>query len=193
MGTHGEPEYLLPREAVHTVVLCEPDPRWAESYAGEEVRIRAAVGDALVEVQHVGSTSVPGLSAKPIIDILLTVADSTDEGSYAPGLEGVGYLFHVREPHWHEHRLFKRGTPHFGPHPAGAQDLKVNLHVFTAGSSEAQRMVVFRDWLRTHPDDRVLYERTKRDLARRRWPHVQDYADAKSAVVTDIMRRALDE
>ena len=178
VGT-DEPEYLLPRETIHTVVLSEPDERWATTYAAEAARIREAVGNALVEVHHVGSTSVPGLAAKPIVDILLLVTDSADEDGYAPALQAAGYAFHLREPHWHEHRLFKRGTP------------QVNLHVFTAGSSEPSRMLAFRDRLRSHPEDRELYERTKRELVRRRWPSVQDYADAKSTVVGQIMRRAL--
>jgi GrpB protein/Actinobacteria/chloroflexi VLRF1 release factor len=127
----------------------------------------------------VGSTSVPGLAAKPILDILLLVEDSSVEDTYAPALQATGYTFHLREPRWHEHRLFK------------AEEPKVNLHVFSAGSAEAFRMLAFRDWLRNHPDDRHLYEATKRQLAVRQWAHVQDYADAKSAVVDEILRRAL--
>jgi GrpB-like predicted nucleotidyltransferase (UPF0157 family) len=195
MSSDGEPEYLIPREPAHTVVLSEPDPGWADSYAVEEIRIRAAVGQALVELHHAGSTSVPGLAAKPIIDIVLLVRDSTDEESYAPALQAAGYRFQLRERHWHEHRLFKSGLPHFAS-PEREDDVdrdrqKVNLHVFTAGSSEAHRMLVFRDWLRTHPADRELYEQTKRTLASRRWQVVQDYADAKSTVVGEIMQRAL--
>ena len=178
----------MPREVAHTVVLSEPDPAWVVAYEVEQARIRAAVGDALVEVHHVGSTSVPGLAAKPIIDILLLVRDSTAEGSYVPALEDAAYVFFLRERHWHEHRLFKRGMPHFAPEET--DEPKVNLHVFPSGASEAGRMLTFRDWLRSHPDDRRLYEQTKRSLADARWEHVQDYADAKSAVVTEIMRRA---
>jgi GrpB-like predicted nucleotidyltransferase (UPF0157 family) len=191
MGTDPAPEYLLPREVAHTVVLSEPDPCWPDTYASEAARIRLAVPDALVEMHHVGSTSVPGLSAKPIIDIVLSVADSTDEDSYVPALQAAGYQLHVREPAWHEHRLLRRGTPHFSSQPCDGHVPKVNLHVFTAGSSEARRMLVFRDWLRTHPEDRVLYEETKRELAERRWPSAQDYAEAKSTVVGEIMGRAL--
>jgi GrpB-like predicted nucleotidyltransferase (UPF0157 family) len=179
MSSDGGPEYLLPREPGESVVLAEPDPAWSEWYAVEEARIRAAVADRLVDVHHAGSTSVPGLAAKPIIDIVLQVLDSADEDSYVPALEAAGYRFHLREPHWHEHRLFKGGAP------------RVNLHVFSTGCSEADRMLLFRDWLRAHPADRDLYEQTKRDLASRRWDYVQDYADAKADVVGEIMRRAL--
>jgi GrpB-like predicted nucleotidyltransferase (UPF0157 family) len=190
--TEAAPEFLVPREVAQTVVLSDADPAWTATYEVEQVRIRTAVGDALTEVHHVGSTSVPGLAAKPIIDILLLVRDSTAEETYVPALEDVGYVFCVRERHWHEHRLFKRGTPHFAPRASAEPDEpKVNLHVFTSGASEAGRMLAFRDWLRSHPDDRGLYEQTKRSLAAARWEHVQDYADAKSAVVAEILQRAL--
>ena len=166
-------------------------PHWAAKYAVEEARIRAVVREA-VDVHHAGSTAVPGLAAKPIIDIVLLVKDSTDEDSYSPALQAAGYGFALREPHWHQHRLFKRGLPHYGsPEQSGDDGPKVNLHVFTAGSSEAHRMLVFRDWLRANPADCDLYEQTKRTLASRRWTHVQDYADAKSTVVAEIMQRAL--
>jgi GrpB-like predicted nucleotidyltransferase (UPF0157 family) len=121
---------------------------------------------------------VPDLAAKPIIDITLIVRDSADEPSYVPPLEAAGYALRIREPHWLEHRLLK------GP------DTDVNLHVFSEGSVELDRMVGFRDWLRAHPEDRDLYERTKRELATRTWRHVQHYADAKTAVVEEIIARA---
>ena len=142
-------------------------------------RIRQALGDRLIRIEHTGSTSVPGLAAKPIIDITLVVADSADEASYVPQLEGAGYVLRIREPDWFQHRLFK------GP------DTNTNIHTFSAGSPEIERMVAFRDWLRSNDDDRDLYERTKRDLASRDWQYVQHYADAKTEVVEAIMARAL--
>jgi DNA-3-methyladenine glycosylase I len=161
------------------IELAEYDPRWPELYAREEARIRAALGDRALLVEHVGSTSVPGLAAKPIVDIVLTVPDSADEPSYVPALEGAGYVLRIREPEWYEHRLFK------GP------DTNVNLHVFTAGEEEVERMLAFRDLLRRDPAELDLYLRTKRELAAREWRHVQHYADAKSAVVEEILGRAL--
>jgi GrpB-like predicted nucleotidyltransferase (UPF0157 family) len=122
---------------------------------------------------------VPGLAAKPIIDMTLVVPESSDESSYVPLLEAAGYVLRIREPDWYEHRVLK------GP------DTNVNLHVFSAGSPEIDRMVGFRDWLRTHDDDRDLYERTKRELAAQEWKYVQNYADAKTAVVEEIIARAL--
>jgi GrpB-like predicted nucleotidyltransferase (UPF0157 family) len=121
---------------------------------------------------------VPGLAAKPIVDIVLEVPDSADEAAYVPDLEAAGYVLHVREPDWFDHRLFK------GP------DTKVNLHVFSRGCEETDRMILFRDRLRRDEADRELYARTKRELASRDWKYGQQYADAKSAVVTEILGRA---
>ena len=160
------------------VTLAEYDPRWPAIFEIEAQRIRAALGDQLVRLEHTGSTSVPGLAAKPIIDMTMTVPNSADEKTYAPQLEAAGYTLRIREPEWLEHRLFK------GP------DADVNLHVFSEGSVEVDRMVGFRDWLRSHPEDRDLYERTKRELAARTWRHVQHYADAKTEVVEAIIARA---
>jgi GrpB-like predicted nucleotidyltransferase (UPF0157 family) len=161
------------------IVLADYDPNWPKLYEREERRIRAILGDRVVRVDHIGSTSVPGLAAKPIIDIVLAVADSADEAAYGPDLEAAGYMLRIREQDWHEHRLFK------GP------DTDINLHVFSSESAQIERHLRFRDWLRTHPEDRDLYLRTKRELAARRWKYTQYYADAKSQVVEEILTRAL--
>lgn len=129
-------------------------------------------------MEHVGSTSVPGLAAKPIIDMVLAVEDSADESGYVPDLEARGYTVRIREPEWFEHRVLK------GP------EADINLHVFTAGAEEIERMILFRDHLRDGADDRARYETVKRTLAARSWESVQDYADAKSSVVREIMTRA---
>lgn len=158
--------------------LVEYDPEWPALYAREETRIRSILGDRVVAIHHTGSTSVPGLAAKPVIDITLVVPDSSNEAAYADDLVAGGYRLVIREPEWFEHRVFK------GP------DTNVNLHVFSPGSPEIDRMVGFRDWLRTHPEDRELYEQRKRELARQTWAYVQNYADAKTAVVEQIIARA---
>lgn len=160
------------------VTLVDYDPAWPALFAREEARIRGALGDSVMRLEHTGSTSVPGLAAKPVIDMTLVVHDSSDESAYVPQLEAVGYRLVIREPHWFEHRVYK------GP------DTNVNLHTFSPGCPEIDRMVGFRDWLRTHDDDRELYERTKRELATRTWQYVQHYADAKTAVVEAIIARA---
>ena len=137
------------------------------------------LGQRALRVEHVGSTSVAGLLAKPVIDIVLEVAESGNEQEYAPALDAAGYRLHLREPGWYEHRLFK-----------GAEN-SVNLHVFSQGCSEIERMVRFRDWLRASHDDSELYAQAKRALAGQEWKYTQNYADAKSRVVEEIMSRAL--
>jgi GrpB-like predicted nucleotidyltransferase (UPF0157 family) len=170
-----------PHAAGAPITLVAHDPRWPAFFEGEAVRIRAALRDAALLVEHVGSTSVPGLVAKPRIDILLAVASSADEATYLPALEAAGYELTLREPDWHEHRLLRTSR------------LDINLHVLTAGSPEIDRMLLMRDRLRESPADRDLYARTKLELAARHWNTVQDYADAKSEVVEDILARATAE
>ena len=161
------------------IELRDYDPRWPERYAAHATRVRAALGDRTVRTEHVGSTSVPGLVAKPIIDIVLEVPDSADEAAYVGDLETAGYALRIREPDWFEHRLFK----------SAGEDL--NLHVFSAGCPETDRMVRFRDWLRSNAHDRELYALAKRELAARDWKYMQRYADAKTGVVEQIMTRAV--
>jgi GrpB-like predicted nucleotidyltransferase (UPF0157 family) len=163
------------------ITLVEYDPEWPELFRREDERIRSILGDRVRLLEHTGSTSVPGLAAKPIIDMTMAVPDSSDEPAYVPPMEAAGYVLRIREPDWHEHRLFK------GP------DTNVNLHVFTEGSVEIGRMLAFRDRLRAHDDERLLYERTKRELAAQEWRHVQHYADAKGEVVEAIIARAFAE
>ena len=158
------------------ILLREYDPEWPRLFDREADRIRAVLGDKALRVEHVGSTSVPGLVAKPIIDMLLVVPDSGDEASYVPVMEAAGYVLRIREPDWFEHRLFK------GP------DTDINLHVFSLGASEIDRMVRFRDRLRACEADREHYARTKRELSQRTWRHVQHYADAKTQVVESVHR-----
>jgi GrpB-like predicted nucleotidyltransferase (UPF0157 family) len=160
------------------ITLAEYDPRWPALFDREAARIRAALGDSVIVIEHAGSTSVPGLAAKPIIDIVLAVPDSADEPGYVPLLEAAGYVLRVREADWYEHRMFK------GP------DTDINLHVFSAGCTEIDRMLLFRDWLRANDADRDAYLQVKQDLARRTWRHVQHYADSKTAIVREIVARA---
>lgn len=161
------------------IELAEYDASWPGLFAREARRIRSALGERALQLEHVGSTAVPGLAAKPRIDVLLVVADSSAEEDYLPALEASGYTLRIREPDWHEHRVLK------GP------DTDVNLHVFSSGSTEVDRMLAFRDRLRNDEPDRLLYERTKRELAARSWEYVQNYADAKSEIVERILARTI--
>lgn len=160
------------------IVIVDYDPEWPRRFEVEKAKIEAALGDRALAVEHIGSTAVPGLAAKPIIDVCVVVADSADEPSYVPHLERAGYQLRVREPDWHEHRMLR----------TGARD--VHLHVFPVGSSEIERHLVFRDWLRVHDEDRALYEATKRRLAKEDWPTMQHYADAKTSTIEAIVARA---
>lgn len=153
------------------------DPDWARRFELEANKIRSALGGGVLRLEHVGSTSVPGLPAKPIIDILLVVADSARETDYVPALEGAGYLLRIREPDWHEHRMFR------------SPEVDVNLHVFSEGCTEIDRMLDFRDWLRSNAEDRELYARTKQALARNDWKYMQNYADAKTDVIEEIISK----
>jgi GrpB-like predicted nucleotidyltransferase (UPF0157 family) len=174
-------------EAVHVggplpqyqeVVIADYDPIWPHWFESAAFRIREALGDKVLELDHVGSTSVRGLPAKPLIDINIVVADTTDEDAYVPPLEAVGYVLRVREPDWFEHRMLRGSDP------------PVNLHVFNPGCEEIDRMLRFRDHLRANEVDRELYARTKRELAAQKWKYVQNYADAKSEIVQEILARA---
>jgi GrpB-like predicted nucleotidyltransferase (UPF0157 family) len=160
------------------IVLSDYDPEWPRLFEREAQRIRSALGERALRVEHTGSTSVPGLAAKPIIDITLVVEDSADEAAYIPALEDAGYELRIREPELDEHRMLRRRKP------------SVHLHVFSRGCEEAERMVRLRDRLRASDADRELYERTKRDLAARDWRFAQNYADAKAGVVGEILSRA---
>mgnify|MGYP000862974360 CR=1 FL=1 len=160
------------------ITLVEYDSRWPELFEREANRVRLVLGNKALQVEHVGSTSVPGLCAKPIIDMLLVVEDSADELSYVPALEEAGYTLRVREPEWFEHRMFK------GP------DIDINLHVFSSDTSEVEQMLHFRDWLRFNENDRDKYAQVKRSLAKNKWQHVQHYADAKTSIIREIMERA---
>lgn len=160
-------------------MLVDYEGAWPVRFEREARRIRTALGTRALLLEHAGSTSVPGLVAKPIIDVVLAVPDSTDEDDYVPALEAEGYALRIREPDWYEHRMLRKADP------------SVNLHVFSADCPEIDRMLAFRDHLRADAADRELYERTKRDLAAREWAYVQDYADAKTEVIEEIVGRAL--
>jgi GrpB-like predicted nucleotidyltransferase (UPF0157 family) len=166
-----------PPRLVGRIEVVDYDPEWPRLFEREADRIRAVLGKRAVQLEHVGSTSVPGLAAKPIIDIMLVVPDSGDELAYVPDLEAAGYVLVIREAE-QQHRVFK------GP------DTNVNLHVYSPGSPEIERYLIFRDRLRSDPADRERYQRVKRELARRDWRYVQQYADAKTEVVEEIIARA---
>ena len=171
-------EIIIGEIEPRAIVIADYDPAWPERFGREEARIRAALGEAALSVEHIGSTSVPGLAAKDIVDVLLVVEDSGDEASYLPALEEAGYVLRVREPDFDEHRMFR--TP----------EKDVHVHVYSAGSGEIDRYLLLRDRLREDEGDRELYARTKRRLAGRDWPSMNHYAEAKTGVIEGIIARA---
>jgi GrpB-like predicted nucleotidyltransferase (UPF0157 family) len=160
------------------IEVLDYDPSSPQRFAREAATISAALAGHERLIEHIGSTSVPGLAAKPIIDILLVVDNSADEASYLPALEAAGYVLRVREPDLDEHRMLR--TP--------AKD--VHVHVFSSRSPEIGRYLMLRDWLRRDAADRELYARTKRRLAARKWPTMDHYAEAKTEVINAILARA---
>ena len=162
------------------IAIVQADPAWPAVYEELAGRIRAVLGERVLELDHIGSTSVAGLAAKPIIDIDLTVADSSDEGSYVGALESIGYELHIREPAWHEHRCLFLAEP------------RSNLHVWSPNSPEAIRHRMFRDWLRGHPDDLEHYADAKRQAAAETNSserEVMAYNLRKQPVIRDILDR----
>ena len=163
------------------IEVVDADPAWPEVYADIADRIRAALGVRALGVEHVGSTAVPGLPAKPVIDIDLTVADPADEPAWLPDLETLGFELRIRETWWHEHRALRLGRP-----PA-------NLHVFGPDSPELVRHRIFRDWLIEHPEDRDRYRAAKLGAAAEAnsaGEHVMDYNARKGPVIREIYDRA---
>ncbi|WP_278265772.1 GrpB family protein [Nocardia sp. AG03] len=163
---------------IESIVLAAYDPSWPRVFDEQAERIRRALADRALAVEHVGSTAIPGLAAKPIIDIDLIVADSADEATYVPHLERAGFRLVLREPAWHQHRMLTHADP------------AVNLHVFSPNAPEHIRHLVFRDWLRRHPDDRDLYASAKRELVAKTADTPADYNLAKNEIIDDIYGRA---
>jgi len=164
--------------AVEPVEVVRPDPAWTVRFDTVSERVRAALGERVLGLEHVGSTSVPGLWAKPVIDVDLIVASSADEDTWLPDLEAAGFVLRVREPGWEEHRLVR------------GEDPTSNVHVWSVGAKEPRKHAMFRDWLRTHDDDRALYADAKRAAAARGFTDVMQYNNEKAWVIYDIYEKA---
>lgn len=164
-----------------TIQLNPYDEKWPALFEREKERILKILKDKALMIEHIGSTSVPGLTAKPIIDILLVVEDAGKEELYVNDLCEHGYILRIKEPDFENRHMFK------GP------DTDINLHVFSKDSKEIEKYLLFRNYLRCHADARQLYENTKKELAKKTWKYVQNYADAKSEVVQKILNDAIKE
>jgi GrpB-like predicted nucleotidyltransferase (UPF0157 family) len=163
------------------IEVTDPDPAWPRQFDGLAGRIREVLGWRVLQLEHVGSTAVPGLPAKPVIDIDLTVADPGREQDYVPALETIGFRLHIREPWWYGHRVLRSDQP------------LCNLHVFGFDSPEVVKHRIFRDWLRGNPEERDRYAAAKRQAAAEAnaaGEHVMQYNARKQQVIREIYHRA---
>jgi GrpB-like predicted nucleotidyltransferase (UPF0157 family) len=158
------------------IKIVDYDPAWPKKFETHANIISDSLGSSALRVEHIGSTAVPDLAAKAIIDILVVVPDSAEEAAYLPQLEAAGYVLRVREPDWNEHRMFR------------TLEKDVHIHIYSIGCPEIQRYLTFRDRLRRNADDRRRYEQTKRELAAKEWCDMDAYAEAKTDVIESILR-----
>jgi GrpB-like predicted nucleotidyltransferase (UPF0157 family) len=158
--------------------IVDYDAAWPKKYEANARVIADAIGASALRIEHIGSTSVPGLAAKDIIDILIVVQNSANESAYRPQLEAVGYILRVREPEWNEHRMFR------------TQEKDVHVHIYSSGCPEIERNLIFRDRLRRNIEDRRRYEQRKRELAATEWSDMNEYAEAKTSVIESILNAA---
>jgi GrpB-like predicted nucleotidyltransferase (UPF0157 family) len=175
LNAHLDKALVGGRESV-TITIADYDPAWPTRFTRERTRIADALDDGVaIRIEHIGSTAVPGLAAKPIVDILVTVADADDEAAFAAALVEAGYELRVREP---GHRMFR--TP----------QRDVHVHVWADVDPEVDRYLALRDRLRASARDRAAYEQLKRNLASRQWDDMNHYADAKSDIIAAVLARA---
>lgn len=175
----------LPKQDIE---IADYDERWPDHYQTLANEIRSSLGEDVLFLQHIGSTSVPGLAAKPVIDIDLVVADPRDEASYVEPLREIDYELVIREPNWHQHRALR----HSNPETDEAVEPRSNLHIFGPNCPEVARHRLFRDWLRAHPEDRELYMSAKRSAAadsNQAGETVMEYNARKQQVIRDIYHR----
>ncbi len=166
---------LIGGEEHRKIEVVPYDRNWPERFETEKLKIQTALSSKALRVDHVGSTAVEGLPAKPIIDIQLSVADPDDESSFLPELEEQGYVLRVREK---GHRMVR--TP----------ELDVHVHICKTGSDWERRHLLFRDWLRTDKQDREAYGNLKEQLASKDWETMNHYADAKGDLIQEITEHA---
>lgn len=151
------------------------DPAWPERFQVHAGRLKRALGNMALRIEHIGSTSVPGLAAKPIIDVLVVVPNSAEESSYLPQIVGAGYELRVREPDFEEHRMFR--TPKRDAH----------IHILSRSSPEIDRYLLFRDHLRRDPAACRRYQELKLQLSTRDWDDMNEYAAAKTSFIENAI------
>ena len=167
-----------------TLVIVDYDPAWVEMFEAEKTRILGVIGDKILAIEHIGSTSVPGLGAKPIIDILIGLRDLSDAALCIAPVESLGYDYITKFENIMPFRRYFRKVRSDGEHTH-------HIHMVAISHDFWTRHLLFRDYLRTHPDDAAAYEKVKRELASQfTGETVNDYADAKSEIINAIMEKA---
>jgi GrpB-like predicted nucleotidyltransferase (UPF0157 family) len=177
-------QHVALRTVQPPITILEPKLEWPQRFEEVKERIQKSLGDLVLDIAHSGSTSVPGLPAKDIIDVDLTLKDATDEASYVKPLEEAGFRFLIREPEWHQHRFFVENWP---------KAYHVNLHVWGPDSPEVIRHRIFRDWLLKTPADLELYAKIKREAAQQTavaGDSMVDYNQRKDKTIHEILERA---
>ncbi|CAN5748166.1 GrpB family protein [soil metagenome] len=160
------------------ISVVEYDPSWPERFHAHEKVIRQALGETTLTIEHVGSTAVPGLAAKPIIDILLVVSDPSKEELYLPQLLNAGYELRVREPDYYDHRMVR------------TLDKDVHIHVYPPTAPDVERYYLVRDELRQNEELRNKYGALKQKLASEEWSDMNAYSAAKTEVIDEIIAAA---
>ena len=160
------------------IEVVDYDPAWPAQFEAWRARLAPALGSAVVRIEHVGSTSVPGLAAKPIVDIQVSAAKVDDEASYAPAIEALGVALRSRDS---EHRYFR---------PAGNRKRDVQIHVTQAGTAWERTHLLFRDYMRSHPDAARAYAEMKRAAASRYTDDRIAYNESKTDFILDHLELA---
>ena len=162
------------------IVVLPHDPRWAEMFELEVKVLEPALGGVLISSHHIGSTSIPGIYAKPVIDILLQVVDINRLDLRNHEMISIGYEV-MGEFGIPERRYFRKDV-------AGIRTYQI--HAFQAGSPEIARHLAFRNYLIEHPDDAQAYSQLKRQLAIQHQDSQDDYIDGKDGFIRDIDQKA---
>jgi GrpB-like predicted nucleotidyltransferase (UPF0157 family) len=161
------------------VVIVDYDPAWPSMFASLGERIRAKLGSVAIRIDHIGSTAVPGLAAKPIIDVQVSVERLEPDDEFRTPLQAVGFIHRVGG--------VERTKRYFREPPGGR---RTHIHVRRAGSFSEQFALLFRDYLRSDGSAAHEYEAVKRELAERLRDDRHAYVDAKTRMVWELMRRA---
>jgi GrpB-like predicted nucleotidyltransferase (UPF0157 family) len=165
------------------IVLVPYEPRWCSDFEQESASVRASLGDLLISLHHIGSTAIPGIVAKPVIDMLAVVTDVALLDTGAHLLEELGYEA-MGEFGIEGRRYFRKNSKE------GARTHQI--HAFAGGSPEIDRHLAFRDYLREHPDEAQQYGNLKLELARHFMTDIDGYTDSKTEFIREIERRARD-